>query len=49
MAVVGIFKILRWMQNLHQTTWDHNILYSDRSLEDEQLLRESKNMNMVIS
>jgi hypothetical protein len=48
----GIFKLLRWMQNLHQSTWDRNILYADRSLEDEQLLmrpllRESKNMNMV--
>jgi hypothetical protein len=26
------------MQNLHQSTWDHEILYSDRSSKDEQLL-----------
>jgi hypothetical protein len=48
----GIFKLFRWMQNLHQSTWDHNILYADRWLEDEQLLirpllREYKNMNMA--
>jgi hypothetical protein len=48
----GIFKLLKWMQNLHQSAWDHKILYSDSYLEDEQLLispllRESKNMNMV--
>jgi hypothetical protein len=49
----GILKLLRWMQNLHQSTWDHAILYADRSLEDEQLLvrpllRESKTMNMAV-
>jgi hypothetical protein len=43
----GIFRLLRWMQNLHHTTSDHKILYADRCLEDEQvlirtLLRESK-------
>jgi hypothetical protein len=48
----GIFILLRWMQNLHQSTWDHTILYANKSLEDEQLLirpllRESKNMNMA--
>jgi hypothetical protein len=32
------FKLLRWMQNLHQSTWDHEILYTDRSSKDEQLL-----------
>jgi hypothetical protein len=21
----GLFKLLRWMQNLHQSTWEHNI------------------------
>jgi hypothetical protein len=31
----GIFKLLRWMQNLHQSTCIHKILYADRSLEDE--------------
>jgi hypothetical protein len=30
----GIFKLLRWMQNLHHSTWDHKILYADRSSED---------------
>jgi hypothetical protein len=48
----GIFKLLRWMQNLHQSMWDDIILYSNRYLEDEQilirpLLWKSKNMNMV--
>jgi hypothetical protein len=47
-----ILKLLRWMKNLHQSMWDHIILYSDRSSEDEQLLmrplmRESKNINMA--
>jgi hypothetical protein len=32
------FKLLRWMQNLHQSTWEHEILYTDRSSKDEQLL-----------
>jgi hypothetical protein len=32
------FKLLRWMQNLHQSTWGHKILYTDRSSKDEQLL-----------
>jgi hypothetical protein len=45
------FKLQRWMQNLHQSTWDHEILYADRSSEDEQIvirpaLRETKNTNM---
>jgi hypothetical protein len=26
------------MQNLHHWTWDHDILYADRSLENEQRL-----------
>jgi hypothetical protein len=47
-----IFKLLRWMQNLHQSTLDHTILYADSSLEDEQLLtgtllRESKSTNIA--
>jgi hypothetical protein len=29
------FKLLRWMQKLHQSTWDHKILYTDRSSKDE--------------
>jgi hypothetical protein len=32
------FRLLRWMQNLHQSTWDHEVLYSDSSLKDEQHL-----------
>jgi hypothetical protein len=51
-TIVGLFKLLRWAQHLHQSTWDHKILYADTSLEDEQLLirpllRESKNINMA--
>jgi hypothetical protein len=50
-GVCGIFKLLRWMHNLHQFLSDHGILYANKSLEDEQLLirpplRESKIMNM---
>jgi hypothetical protein len=46
------FKLLRWMQNLHQSAWEHEILYTDRSSKDEQLsirpfLLETKNTNMV--
>jgi hypothetical protein len=33
-----ILKLLRWTQNKHHSTLDHNILYADRSLEDKQLL-----------
>jgi hypothetical protein len=48
----GIFKPLRWMQNMHQSTWDHEILYGDRPLTDKQLsflplLRKIKNTNMA--
>jgi hypothetical protein len=32
------FKLLRWMKNLHHSTWDHEILYTDKSSKDEQLL-----------
>jgi hypothetical protein len=35
------FKLLRLMQNLHQSTWDHEILYIDRSSKDEQLFIRS--------
>jgi hypothetical protein len=45
-------KLLKWTQNLHQSTEDHKFLYSDRSSEDKQLfirsfLRETKNTNMA--
>jgi hypothetical protein len=33
-----MFKLLRWMQNVHQSMWDHGILYADKPSEDEQLL-----------
>jgi hypothetical protein len=41
-----------WVFRLLRSTWDHTILYADRSLEDEQLLirpllKESKNINMA--
>jgi hypothetical protein len=47
-----MFKLLRWMQNVHQSMWDHGILYSDRPSEDEQLLLrpllwKTKNTNMA--
>jgi hypothetical protein len=32
------FETYEVMQNLHQSTWDHEMLHSDRSSEDEQLL-----------
>jgi hypothetical protein len=46
------FKLLRWMQNLHQSTWDDEILHTDRSSKDEQLLirpflSKTKNTNMA--
>jgi hypothetical protein len=46
------FILLRWMQNLLQLTWDHGILYTDRSSKDEQLLirpilSKTKNTNMA--
>jgi hypothetical protein len=46
------FKLLRWMQNLHQSTWDHEILYPERSSKDEQILMrtflsKTNNTNMV--
>jgi hypothetical protein len=46
------FKLLRWMHNLHQSTWDHASVYSGRSSEYEQLLirpflRKTKNTNMA--
>jgi hypothetical protein len=46
------FKLLRWMQNMHQSTWDHENVYTGRSSKDEQLLirpflSKTKNMNMA--
>jgi hypothetical protein len=46
------FKLLRWMQNLHQSTWDHESLRTDRSSKDEQLiirlfLSKTKNTKMA--
>jgi hypothetical protein len=48
------FELLRWMQSLHQSTWEHEILYTDRSSKDEQLLTrpflsKTKNTNMAAS
>jgi hypothetical protein len=48
----GIFKLLRLLQKLHQSTWDHERLYAERSSVDEQLLRrlplrKPENTNMV--
>jgi hypothetical protein len=47
-----IFKLVRWMKNLYQSTWDHEILYCDKSSKDKQLLvmqllRKPKNTNMA--
>jgi hypothetical protein len=35
---VGVFKLLRWMQALSQSTWDQEILYTNGFSKDEQLL-----------
>jgi hypothetical protein len=32
------FKFHRWMQKLHQSTWEHAILYAKTSSEDYQNL-----------
>jgi hypothetical protein len=37
----GILKPLRWMQNLYQSKWDREILYADRSSEDERLFSKT--------
>jgi hypothetical protein len=47
-----IFKLLRWMWILHQSTLVHEILYADKSSKDEKLLmisllRKTKNTNMA--
>jgi hypothetical protein len=35
------FKLLRWMQNLYQLTWDHEILYADISSKSKEVLTGS--------
>jgi hypothetical protein len=35
----GNSKLLRWTQNLHQSTEDHEVLNCGRSSEDEQLFK----------
>jgi hypothetical protein len=32
-------KLPKWMQNLHQSTWDRVILHADRSSKDELFTR----------
>jgi hypothetical protein len=34
----GISKLMRWMQNLHQSIRNHDILYPERASNNEQLL-----------
>jgi hypothetical protein len=48
----GTFKFMRWMQNLHPSVWDHEILFADTYSNDEQLLiklllQENKNTDMA--
>jgi hypothetical protein len=48
----GVFKQLRWMENLRQSTWDHEIWHADSSSDARLVLkrprlRETKNMNMA--
>jgi hypothetical protein len=31
-------RLLRWMQNFHESTWENEILYVDVSPKDEQFL-----------
>jgi hypothetical protein len=46
----GIFRLLKWMQKLHQSTWDDEILNADMASKDELLISPlfwgAKNMNM---
>jgi hypothetical protein len=49
-----IFKLLRWMQNLHQSTWDHKILYAAQIFRGWTTFNKStfariQNMNMADS
>jgi hypothetical protein len=48
----GIFKLLRWMRKLYQSTSDDEILYADRSSMNKQLsvipfMRKTKSTNMA--
>jgi hypothetical protein len=42
------FKLMRWMQNLQQSMWDHEILFADRSWKGEQVWK-TKCTNMAAS
>jgi hypothetical protein len=46
----GKFKLLRCMQNMHQSTWDCDILYAEKTSKGEKLLRQflcqARNTNM---
>jgi hypothetical protein len=33
-----MFELLRWILNLHQSTWDHYFFYADRYSKDEKLV-----------
>jgi hypothetical protein len=37
-----IIKLLRWMQNLHQLTWDHESLYADLKYEGNVTMKVNK-------
>lgn len=37
-SIMADIILLRWMHNLHQTTWDCGIFYPDASCKDEKLL-----------
>jgi hypothetical protein len=39
----GTVRPLRWMENLHQSTWDHGILNAERSLKNERF-----NLNIFV-
>jgi hypothetical protein len=41
------FKLLRWIQNLHQSTWDHAILFADMSSKDEQTLVQGRGVHVT--
>jgi hypothetical protein len=39
----GTFERLRWIQNLHQSTWDHEMVYADRSSKGPDCFCEESN------
>jgi hypothetical protein len=39
----GTFERLRWIQNLHQSTWDHEMVYADRSSKGQDCFCEESN------